>query len=164
MDSSAFVLLRINFSPNSSRILSRSHWPISLQAGTIVWYYLVRVTFSHQDTVCTVNCKYNLFVWVRLLIILCYRGLNDKESRTSFHHIANIGAKNVYRIFAGGNHSWVVIDDIIPIRRKFRAPSPVPDNKQMIIHGAENLGNSRLRQSMNLQASVVSNANNPRQS
>lgn len=62
-------------------------------------------------------------------------GLNDKESRTSFHHIANIGAKNVYRIFAGGNHSWVVIDDIIPIRRKYRPPSPVPDNKQMTING-----------------------------
>ena len=76
------------------------------------------------------------------------RGLNDKESRTSFHHIANIGAKNVYRIFAGGNHSWVVIDDIIPIRRKFRAPSPVPDNKQMHIYGAnEQTGAAFLRQS-----------------
>ena len=49
--------------------------------------------------------------------------------------MANIGAKNVYRIFAGGNHSWVVIDDIVPIKRKYRPPSPVPDNKGLTIIG-----------------------------
>lgn len=64
-----------------------------------------------------------------------FRGLNDRESRTAFQHVANIGAKNVYRIFAGGNHSWVVIDDIVPVKRKYRPPSPVPDNKSMVIIG-----------------------------
>jgi S-formylglutathione hydrolase FrmB len=64
------------------------------------------------------------------LLNLC-RGLNDRESRTAFQHVANIGAKNVYRIFAGGNHSWVVIDDIVPMKRKYRPPSPVPDNKSL---------------------------------
>jgi len=53
------------------------------------------------------------------------RGLNDKESRTQFTHVANLGAKNIYRIFAGGNHSWVVIDDIVPINEKYTPPSPV---------------------------------------
>lgn len=61
--------------------------------------------------------------------------MNDRESRTAFQHVANIGCKNVYRIFAGGNHSWVVIDDIVPVKRKYRPPSPVPDNKAMLIHG-----------------------------
>jgi hypothetical protein len=28
-------------------------------------------------------------------------------------------------MFAGGNHSWVVIDDIIPVREHYRPPSPV---------------------------------------
>ncbi len=41
--------------------------------------------------------------------------------------MGSIGDKNVYRIFAGGNHSWVVIDDVIPRRTHFRTPSPVPN-------------------------------------
>jgi hypothetical protein len=36
-----------------------------------------------------------------------------------------LGGKNVYRIFAGGNHSWVVIDDVIPVKDNYRPPSPV---------------------------------------
>jgi len=45
--------------------------------------------------------------------------------------VANIGAKNVYKIFAGGNHSWVVIDEVIPIKDKYRPPSPVPNNSHL---------------------------------
>lgn len=89
-------------------------------------------------TACMVSCKYQIFVdclSIYSFVFAFFRGLNDKESRTSFNHIGNIGAKNVYRIFAGGNHSWVVIDDIIPIRKKYRPPSPVPDNKQMVVYG-----------------------------
>lgn len=41
--------------------------------------------------------------------------------------MASVGNKNVYRIFAGGNHSWVVIDDVIPTRKNYRTPSPVPN-------------------------------------
>lgn len=52
-------------------------------------------------------------------------GLNDKESRTQFTHVDNLGAKNAYKVFAGGNHSWVVIDDILPVRENYRPPSPV---------------------------------------
>ena len=47
--------------------------------------------------------------------------------------IRNIGAKNAYRIFAGGNHSWVVIDEIIPMKRNYRPSLPGPDNKTMQI-------------------------------
>ena len=36
-----------------------------------------------------------------------------------------MGNKNVSKIFAGGNHSWVVIDDIVPLRENYRAPSPI---------------------------------------
>lgn len=56
------------------------------------------------------------------------RGLTeDLESRTAFQYVASVGDKNVYRIFAGGDHSWVVVDDIIPRKVNFRAPSPVPN-------------------------------------
>jgi S-formylglutathione hydrolase FrmB len=55
------------------------------------------------------SCKY-------INLNLC-RGLQeDTESRTAFQYVASVGDKNVYRIFAGGDHSWVVIDDIIPVR------------------------------------------------
>jgi hypothetical protein len=39
-----------------------------------------------------------------------------------------LGPRNIYKIFAGGNHSWVVLDDIIPVREKYRAPSPLPQD------------------------------------
>ena len=57
--------------------------------------------------------------------------------------MANIGAKNVYKIFAGGNHSWVIIDDIVPVRKRYRPPSPVPDNKQMQAQGDKGLRKSQ---------------------
>jgi len=33
--------------------------------------------------------------------------------------------KNAYRIFAGGNHSWVLLDEFVPMRKAYRAPSPL---------------------------------------
>jgi hypothetical protein len=39
--------------------------------------------------------------------------------------VADLGAKNIYKMFAGGNHSWVVVDDIMPEREMYRPPSPV---------------------------------------
>lgn len=35
----------------------------------------------------------------------------------------------MFKIFAGGNHSWVVLDDIIPVREKYRPPSPLPERQ-----------------------------------
>lgn len=42
----------------------------------------------------------------------------------------SLGPRNIYKVFAGGNHSWVVLDDIIPVREKYRAPSPIPERGQ----------------------------------
>lgn len=76
------------------------------------------MTFTLADTANTDSCKSNL----------TFRGLTeDLESRTAFQYVASVGDKNVYRIFAGGDHSWVVIDDIIPRKANFRPPSPVPN-------------------------------------
>lgn len=33
--------------------------------------------------------------------------------------------KNVYRLFAGGNHSWVLLDEFVPLRKGYRPPSPL---------------------------------------
>jgi hypothetical protein len=36
-----------------------------------------------------------------------------------------LGNKNISKIFAGGNHSWIVIDDIVPLKENYRPPSPI---------------------------------------
>jgi hypothetical protein len=51
-------------------------------------------------------------------------GLGDKESRTSFTHVNVLGYKNVMKIHSGGNHSWVVLDDLVPVRDHYIPPSP----------------------------------------
>lgn len=53
-------------------------------------------------------------------------GLGDEESKTSFTHVAALGAKKVERIYAGGNHSWALLDPAQPIRRDYEPPSPLP--------------------------------------
>jgi hypothetical protein len=81
-------------------------------------------------------------------LIHYYRGLNDKESRTSFTHIAELGPKNIYKIFAGGNHSWVVIDDIMPLRENYRPPSPVMNSNFNITSPSQlspRVGNSAIK-------------------
>lgn len=76
-----------------------------------------------RATDATVSCKLRPFAYN----FNCSGLQTDNESRTAFQYVASVGEKNVYRIFAGGDHSWVVIDDIIPVRNSYRVPSPVPN-------------------------------------
>jgi hypothetical protein len=39
--------------------------------------------------------------------------------------VQSLADKNVYRVFSGGNHTWVLIDEFLPIRNRVRAPSPL---------------------------------------
>jgi alpha-tubulin suppressor-like RCC1 family protein len=39
-------------------------------------------------------------------------GLPDKEMRTSFTHVLSLMSVNAFKLYAGGFHSWVVLDDI----------------------------------------------------
>lgn len=52
-------------------------------------------------------------------------GLGQTESKTGFTLLDNFGPKNAQRIFAGGSHSWILIDDIIPIVDHYQRPSPL---------------------------------------
>lgn len=56
-------------------------------------------------------------------------GLGDTDMRTGFTHLRTLADKNIYRIFAGGNHSWVLLDEIIPMRNVCRPPSPLYGDK-----------------------------------
>ena len=49
--------------------------------------------------------------------------------RNGFQHLRTLADKNIYRLFAGGNHSWVLLDEIIPMRASVRSPSPLHGDK-----------------------------------
>lgn len=53
-------------------------------------------------------------------------GVGDDETKTIFTHVSALGPKNVQRIYAGGNHSWALLDPAEPIRRDYEPPSPLP--------------------------------------
>jgi hypothetical protein len=72
-------------------------------------------------------------------------GLKDGESKTMFHHVVSLGPRNIYKIFAGGNHSWIVLDDIIPVREKYRAPSPLPEKAHSISNSPTRAARERSR-------------------
>jgi len=57
--------------------------------------------------------------------------LGDKESKTYFCNVQSLGNKNISKIFAGGNHSWIVLDTVMPVREKYNAPSPLKNNSQL---------------------------------
>lgn len=42
-----------------------------------------------------------------------------------------MGNKNISKIFAGGNHSWVVLDTLVPVRDKWSIPSPLKSQNNL---------------------------------
>ena len=57
-------------------------------------------------------------------------GLGETEIMPNFVYVSALGPKNVQRIFAGGDHSWVILDQNYPEREDYAPPSPlhVPSN------------------------------------
>eukprot|EP01015_Nassula_variabilis_P027115 TRINITY_DN5500_c0_g1_i2.p2 TRINITY_DN5500_c0_g1~~TRINITY_DN5500_c0_g1_i2.p2 ORF type:complete len:126 (-),score=27.52 TRINITY_DN5500_c0_g1_i2:37-414(-) len=52
-------------------------------------------------------------------------GHGDEESRTSFTHVTQMAGKNIDKVYAGGNHSWVTLDIDQPlICLLYTSPSP----------------------------------------
>ena len=52
-------------------------------------------------------------------------GLGESRNRYNYTWIRRLGNMNVRHIFAGGHHSWCIIDDKIPLRDKFIVPEPL---------------------------------------
>lgn len=52
-------------------------------------------------------------------------GLGNNESKTEFTWVSNLAGKRIKKIFAGGNHSWALLDDENPINLDFKPPSPL---------------------------------------
>jgi alpha-tubulin suppressor-like RCC1 family protein len=49
-------------------------------------------------------------------------GLGDTSSKTRFTYVPFIKDKNIYKVFAGGNHTWLVIDEVQIIRENWVSP------------------------------------------
>ena len=43
----------------------------------------------------------------------------------NFIHVSPLGPKNIKKIFAGGDHSWVILDESNPERLDYSPPSPL---------------------------------------
>jgi len=57
--------------------------------------------------------------------------------------MADLGPRKIYKIFAGGNHSWVLLDDIIPVREKYRPPSPIKERASSLSQSSHSNTRSR---------------------
>ncbi len=59
--------------------------------------------------------------------------MGDDESKIVFTHVASLGGKNIEKIFAGGNHSWIVLDQNDPINNNYEPPSPLQESDEISV-------------------------------
>jgi alpha-tubulin suppressor-like RCC1 family protein len=52
-------------------------------------------------------------------------GLGEDKTATLWTHITQLSGKNVGKIYAGGDHSWAVIDELTPFIKNYEMPSPI---------------------------------------
>ena len=52
-------------------------------------------------------------------------GLGDKRNKYNYTWIRKLGTMNIKHIYAGGHHSWCIIDDKYPLKEKFIEPEPL---------------------------------------
>ena len=52
-------------------------------------------------------------------------GLGENKNRYNYTWLRKLGPMNVKHIFAGGHHSWCIIDDKYPLKERFIEPEPL---------------------------------------
>ena len=52
-------------------------------------------------------------------------GIGEGTNRYNYIWIKKLGSMNVKHIFAGGHHSWCIIDNKVPLKEKFVEPEPL---------------------------------------
>jgi len=52
-------------------------------------------------------------------------GLGETEIMPNFVHVSALGPKNIKKIYAGGDHSWAVLDEYNCEREDYTPPSPL---------------------------------------
>jgi hypothetical protein len=73
--------------------------------------------------------------------------------------VVALGPRNIYKVFAGGNHSWVVLDDIIPVREKYRPPSPLPERPPSLSQSPRARSKSRSSKSATRKYNIAPKSN-----
>lgn len=59
-------------------------------------------------------------------------GLGGTDSMPSFIHVKSLGPKNIKGIYAGGDHSWVVLDGENPEKSSYASPPPLKSSSSPI--------------------------------
>ena len=67
-------------------------------------------------------------------------GIGETEIMPHFVHVNPLGSKNIKKIFAGGDHSWVVLDENNPEKLDYTPPAPLTASisPQKILHEIPN--------------------------
>ena len=52
-------------------------------------------------------------------------GLGENKNKYNYTWIRKLGTMNIKHIFAGGHHSWCIIDDKFPLKEKLIEPEPL---------------------------------------
>lgn len=82
--------------------------------------------------------------------------MNDLENRKHFTLVRSASMLNITNIYAGGHHSWLIIDNISPERMDFEIPSPLDfDN-----FSADNSPKNKNSSSNNITKVNLNNLNN----
>jgi hypothetical protein len=60
-------------------------------------------------------------------------GLGKEDSTSVFTRVSALGPKNIKDIYAGGDHSWAVLDELNPEKSEYISPSPLKDATSPIL-------------------------------
>ena len=52
-------------------------------------------------------------------------GLGENKNRYNYTWVRKLGTMNIKHIFAGGHHSWCIVDDKYPLKEKLIEPEPL---------------------------------------
>lgn len=110
------------------------HGQLGLRNNLNYWTaQLVRDFFTHPLIQIAAGWHHSLALTARGDLYACgygesgQLGIGNTESKTQFTLVECIADKNIDQIYAGGSHSWIILNDIDPVRADYRFPEPLND-------------------------------------
>ena len=85
-------------------------------------------------------------------------GLEDDENRRNFTLLRSTMNLNITKIFAGGHHSWIIVDAKIPEKAELHSPSPIGSGGNTPPSGSQSPRNLNNVNSVN-NANLINNNN-----
>jgi len=85
-------------------------------------------------------------------------GLEDDENRRNFTLLRSTMNLNITKIFAGGHHSWIIVDAKIPEKAELNSPSPIGSGGNTPPSGSQSPRNLNNVNSVN-NANLINNNN-----